>query len=65
MQRKNTYRGQGVKSDGLEADEVVTGGDGRRDRGRPGAVLLDHETVGPGTRIDAAADETLLVNLEL
>ena len=54
-----------MERDGLEADEVVTGGDGARDRGRPGGVLLDHKTVGPEAVVDGAVDETLLVNLEL
>jgi hypothetical protein len=54
-----------LQSDRLETDEVVAGGDGGGDRGRPGAVLGDHLTITPVTVVDSAGDQAGLVDLEL
>lgn len=61
----NAYGGHRVKGDGLEADEVVSRRDRAGDRGCPGAVLLNHEAISPVTVVDGAANQALLVNLEL
>ena len=53
-----------MKGDRLKADEVVAAGNARRDRGRPRAVLLNHDTVTPHTAVDGAVDKTRLVDLE-
>jgi hypothetical protein len=50
-----------VKSDGLEADEVVAAWDGSWDRASPGAVVLDHDTVTPDTVVHGSANQTSLV----
>lgn len=54
-----------MKSDGLEADEVVAAGDSRWDGRSPGRVLSNHNAVTPNTVVDRAVDETGLVDLEL
>lgn len=53
-----------MKGDRLEADEVVTRGDGRGDSRRPGRVVGDHLAVTPRAGVDSAGQETGLVNLE-
>ena len=59
-----THGGHRVERDGLEADEVVAGGDRGRDRRRPGRVVGDHLAVGPRAAVDGAGEEPGLVDLE-
>ena len=53
-----------MKSDGLKPDEIVAGGDGRRDGGSPRGVVSNHLAVGPLTIVDSAGEETSLIDLE-
>lgn len=53
-----------VKSNRLEANEIIATGNARRDCSGPGAVLLDHNAVTPHAVEDSAIDKAGLVDLE-
>lgn len=54
-----------MKSDGLEPDEVISGGYCGGDRRRPARVLGNHLSGSPGSVIDGSREKSGFVNLEL
>ena len=53
-----------MESDGLEADEVVAGGNRLGDRRGPRRVVGNHLASGPLAIVDGAGEQTSLVDLE-
>lgn len=54
-----------MEGNSLETDEVVARGNGGRDGGRPGRVLVNHLARPPVPVADSSGDQAGLVNLEL
>jgi hypothetical protein len=54
-----------VQCDRLKTNEVVSAGDRRRNRSRPGRVLVNHLPAAPISVEDSPANESGLIDFEL